>query len=176
MASSSSRPPRRGKAEDSDPATSDEPVYSFVRKSVFDRLKSSKKVTEEDMSALTALEEADDDEMLVPVDIRERLMKSADAMKAEMKEPRLQVEAYVRAEQLFATDSNPKQGRPVAMTAKAWKEQNLEDDSDFGEMEDLDLDDENFEMAEEEDLEYDEEIDLEDASSSGPASKKARLY
>jgi len=171
-ASSSSRPSRRGQAAESMPA--EEPVYSFVRKLIFERLKSSNEVKEEDVKDLTALEEAEDDEMLIPVDLRERLNQSADAMKAEMKDPRKLVEAYARAEQLFVEDKTPKQGRPVAMTAKAWKEQNLEDGSEFDEKEVLDFD-EVFEMGEEEDLEYDEEIDLDDDASNGPAAKKARI-
>mmetsp|Transcript_36064 Transcript_36064/g.58193 ORF Transcript_36064/g.58193 Transcript_36064/m.58193 type:complete len:187 (+) Transcript_36064:48-608(+) len=172
MASSSSRPKRSG-GSGVQPESAD-PVYSFVRKALLERFKNQLKVSRSDVDALTALEEAEDEEMLVPVDLRERLNQSAEAMRAEMKEPRLSVEAYIRSEQVFQQNTEGLSARPAPMTAQAWREQNLEDDADFDQdlnkMQDAEGDEE--EGAEEEELELDEELDV-DEEEEKPAPEEA---
>eukprot|EP00933_Yihiella_yeosuensis_P027510 TRINITY_DN21408_c0_g1_i1.p1 TRINITY_DN21408_c0_g1~~TRINITY_DN21408_c0_g1_i1.p1 ORF type:complete len:175 (-),score=53.34 TRINITY_DN21408_c0_g1_i1:201-725(-) len=165
---------RRGAALE-EPETN-EPVYSFLRQVILEKMKSAlktgSKVTLAEVQSMTELEDAEDTEMLIPVDLREMLNQNV----AAKNDARAQVEAYVRAEKLFAENSegNSAQGRPVAMTAQAWREQALEsDDGDFDDEEDSELGMEGREEgAEESDLECDEAIEFDDEEEQPTKKRK----
>eukprot|EP00927_Polykrikos_kofoidii_P048811 TRINITY_DN43008_c0_g1_i1.p1 TRINITY_DN43008_c0_g1~~TRINITY_DN43008_c0_g1_i1.p1 ORF type:complete len:227 (-),score=44.12 TRINITY_DN43008_c0_g1_i1:74-652(-) len=143
------------------------PVYVHVRGGILqdlqERLKDGRPINAEQIQALSALDDAADDEMLVPIDVRERLHRSADALRSAQQDPRINAKSYVNAAALFASHTEGLSGvqRPKPMTAREWRGDACEDDADAeeGEEESEDPDeeaDEDNEGAREDD---DKEVD-----------------
>mmetsp|Transcript_61929 Transcript_61929/g.130787 ORF Transcript_61929/g.130787 Transcript_61929/m.130787 type:complete len:181 (-) Transcript_61929:245-787(-) len=122
--SKSVRDPKAAVADDDD---EDTPVIVHVRKKILDELrlavKTNSPVSRQTLQALIALDDAEDDEQLVPVDLRNRLKLSAADLDAELKDPRLHAKAYILAEDVFVKNPSktPEAQRPTAMLASEWK-------------------------------------------------------
>ena len=136
---------------------------------VREKLKSGDGITDADVEELAFPEKLQDDELMVPVDMRgvgedyddvEEMTKKLGAKGA--------AEAFVKAADYFDAnkDKEPEDERPQPMTAKEWK-QVLADDDDEGEEEDL------LDEGDEEEAELDEAAD--EPADGEPAQKKAKI-
>eukprot|EP00929_Paragymnodinium_shiwhaense_P002817 TRINITY_DN103116_c0_g1_i1.p1 TRINITY_DN103116_c0_g1~~TRINITY_DN103116_c0_g1_i1.p1 ORF type:complete len:184 (-),score=70.81 TRINITY_DN103116_c0_g1_i1:263-814(-) len=159
------------------------PVYAHVRQGVLEELKrrlakEPKSITRDDIAKLVSFDDAEDSEVLIPVDIRGRLNRSAEALDRARREPSFEVEEYVKAAELFA--ANPEgiaeAQRPKKMTAKDWRNADAFLESDDDEEEGMVHE---GELGEEEELELDEEVDLgedepEDEAAEEPKKKRQK--
>mmetsp|Transcript_124769 Transcript_124769/g.399788 ORF Transcript_124769/g.399788 Transcript_124769/m.399788 type:complete len:194 (-) Transcript_124769:82-663(-) len=160
-----------------------EAVHSYVRQRILEELRVAVKtgaaVSKATVEALTALDDAGDEELLVPVDLRERLDMGAAARAAEAQDAALAAKAYIRAAELFAT--NPEGAleadRPASMTAREWKaEEECEEDLEFEEGEEEEM----LEGEDEEEEDAAGDDDDKDEVESGPwaqahAAKRRRM-
>lgn len=100
----------------------------------------------------------------MPVDLRERLEQDASVMTRALTDQRLNAMSYIRALELFASnpENMPADERPSPMTAREWR--NLELESAVG---DSDSDTEE----EDDEDEGDDFVDEEDADESGDETR-----
>eukprot|EP00448_Togula_jolla_P021810 CAMPEP_0170571268 /NCGR_PEP_ID=MMETSP0224-20130122/1580_1 /TAXON_ID=285029 /ORGANISM="Togula jolla, Strain CCCM 725" /LENGTH=197 /DNA_ID=CAMNT_0010893655 /DNA_START=15 /DNA_END=605 /DNA_ORIENTATION=+ len=155
------------------------PVYTYVCKSVLESLRrkvaAGESVTSADVLALTAVDEAADSEELMPVDIRERLDRSAEAVRRAATHPEVDAASYIRAAELFAAnpEGRPERDRPVAMTAQVWREKAIDSCSGDESASDGDEEEEESEAAGEGAEEEEDEPD--GAPSAVPVAATRRL-
>jgi hypothetical protein len=140
-------------------------VCKRTLESMQEKLKKSEDITEEDVTDLMSMAQLADEEIMVPVDMRDHVDQMIENLFSGMLGPKGTAEAFVKAHECFKAnkDNEPEDERPAPMTAAEWRkildEQDEGDDGEFGLME----------AAEEEDV-CDDDAEEDDE----PASKKAK--
>lgn len=162
--------------EDSEEVVDDGAGIMYVRKSIYDKLKSAKEVKKEEAEELVMIDGIPDEEIMVPVD-----MKAVDESFEDVEQmieklgPKGTIEAFVKARELFEKneDGEPEEERPKEMTAKEWREVLEEDELDEDGEDEFGL----MEGEEEEFLDMEggeEELDDDEEEAEEPPAKKAK--
>jgi len=141
-------------------------VREKVLKELKEQVKAGKEITKDAVDKLTADEDIDPEEMMVPVDMA-GLGDDIEDMDALMEKLGAKgiAEAFIAAEERFKANKDKMEADsvPQPMTAKEWKE--LAEEAELEDMESEDLEDE----------EEEEELDDEDEEGDEePAAKKAK--
>merc|ERR1712032_268153 len=147
-------------------------VREKILKDLREQVKAGKEMTRESVDKLTAEEEIDPEETMVPVDLTDLGddIEDMDALIEKLGAKGV-AEAFIAAEERFNAnkDKMPADAVPQPMTAKEWKE--LAEDAELEGFEDMES--ENLEGEEEEEELGDEEEDEGEAEEE-PAAKKAK--
>mmetsp|Transcript_18898 Transcript_18898/g.34159 ORF Transcript_18898/g.34159 Transcript_18898/m.34159 type:complete len:169 (+) Transcript_18898:47-553(+) len=157
------------------------PVFVHVSQKILEQLKqklaSGEEILAREIRALQAVEDAPPEDLLVPVDVSERLNRTA-ALAAD---PKADAESYIKAEALFNANASglAEKDRPVPMTAREWQNVELQaadDDEEEVSLVDEEPEDE-FDDGEEEGVDDDDEDEVEPAAkrpkSTSASSSKA---
>mmetsp|Transcript_9173 Transcript_9173/g.20436 ORF Transcript_9173/g.20436 Transcript_9173/m.20436 type:complete len:166 (-) Transcript_9173:102-599(-) len=156
------------------------PVFVHVRQTVLESLKEKlskgEPINAAEIRQLTAVEDAPATDMLIPIDLSERLERAA----VLALNPKADAESYIKAEELFR--ANPSglsdEERPEAMTALEYQTQEMVgcegDDAEEVSLVDEDPEDDDWDEDDEEEQEDEDEVEEPVAKRSKTASSSSQ--